>query len=72
MIRLYAIELAQIARRLAPRTIGAVIEHTFSDSLVERRPVYRLPRCPSCRPEQPQRLAWDARFTAPTLKVAAE
>ena len=70
--RFLALEAAQIAGGLPPSTIDAILEYSYPQGFVERRPVLRVPRCPSCRPRRPQRLAWDVRFGASEIKKVPE
>jgi bacteriocin biosynthesis cyclodehydratase domain-containing protein len=62
------LELERIVRRMAPQTIGACIEHDFTQGVAARHAVYRVPRCPSCHPAQPPRLPWNLHLAAPMVK----
>lgn len=71
VLRLFALELAEVAQFLPPRTLGRLIEHHCVDGSVSVHSLYKVPRCPSCGSPRPERLAWDARFAAPAVKGAA-
>jgi bacteriocin biosynthesis cyclodehydratase domain-containing protein len=62
------LEVTRIAGRLGSQTIGGLLEYRFGDGCAERHTVLRVPRCPSCHPARPSRLAWDAIFPAPVVK----
>jgi bacteriocin biosynthesis cyclodehydratase domain-containing protein len=64
--RFLAVEASLIALNYPPRTIGGFIEFSFFGTETERRPVYKVPRCPACHQSRPERFVWDARFSAPT------
>jgi bacteriocin biosynthesis cyclodehydratase domain-containing protein len=66
--RFMAIETSLIALNYPPRTIGSFIEFSFFASQTERRPIYRVPRCPACHLSRPERFVWDTRFSAPAVK----
>jgi bacteriocin biosynthesis cyclodehydratase domain-containing protein len=68
LLRFFVLELIQVVRVLPPRSFGGLIEYSLSDGQVERRPVYRVPRCPACSGSRPERVAWDAQFPAPSVK----
>ncbi|MEZ4450579.1 MAG: TOMM precursor leader peptide-binding protein [Nannocystaceae bacterium] len=68
---LLAIELSQILLMRPPVTLGGFVEHTYGSALSRRRAALKVPRCPSCHPARPQRLAWDANFPAPLVKSGA-
>lgn len=62
VLRLLAIELADVVLGLPPRSIGGVTELTLAHGLPERHPVYQVPGCPACGERRPRRWAWDARL----------
>ena len=72
VLRLLAIELADVVLGLPPRSIGGVTELTLAHALPERHPVPQLPGCPACgqRP-RPRRFAWDARL-APVARGSSD
>jgi bacteriocin biosynthesis cyclodehydratase domain-containing protein len=72
MVRLFVLELAQVLLKLPPRTLGAMIEHSFQDGMAQRHSIYKVPRCSSCYPALPERIPWDARFLAPNVKSGVE
>jgi bacteriocin biosynthesis cyclodehydratase domain-containing protein len=69
---LLAVELSQIVLKRSPSTAGGILELSFADRSLRRHGVHKVPRCPSCQPGRPPRLAWDTRFSAPTIKSASE
>lgn len=72
MTRLFVLELTHIVMKRPPRTIGGIIEHSFTDSVAQRHPIYKLPRCPACHAARPERIAWDAPFPAPVIHSVAD
>jgi bacteriocin biosynthesis cyclodehydratase domain-containing protein len=70
--RLFVLELSQILLGLPPRTIGGVVEYSFADGSIVRRPVYKVPRCEACYPPKPPRIPWNVKFPAPVVKEGSE
>jgi bacteriocin biosynthesis cyclodehydratase domain-containing protein len=68
VFRLFVIELARILGKYPPRTIGNLIELSYSENSLIHYPVYRVPRCEGCGSESPQRIPWEVRFSAPMVK----
>jgi len=68
IFRLLVIELSRILLQYPPITIGGVIEHTFGTESAHRHVVLKVPFCESCHPARPQRIPWDAHFSAPIVK----
>jgi bacteriocin biosynthesis cyclodehydratase domain-containing protein len=64
----FVLEATRILSKTPPQTVGGLLELSYSKGLIERHIVHRVPRCPACGQNVPQRFAWNAGFVAPKLK----
>jgi bacteriocin biosynthesis cyclodehydratase domain-containing protein len=69
ILAMFLLETSQIALGRFSRALGGIIEQASVAGISTHNSLLRTPRCPVCSPTKPQRMAWDARFSAPKVKA---